>query len=82
MIFIHSLSSLPIESQLLVVMRDLLVGGIDPTLAAVRWGLLKLATHPEAQKRMQSEIDAHFARDEMPRYFHDCDMINQILLCL
>lgn len=44
------------EPQMLHALADLFGAGYDTTLATLRWVLLYLAINPDAQKRVQTEL--------------------------
>ena len=44
------------EPQMLHVLADLFGAGVDTTLTTLRWLLLLLAAHPEAQARVHAEL--------------------------
>lgn len=45
------------EPQMLHALADLFGAGYDTTLASLRWVLLYLAINPDAQKRVQTELN-------------------------
>lgn len=53
-------------SNLAVTICDLFVAGSHTTSSTMRWMVALLATHPEVQKKMQSEIDSVVPRDRPP----------------
>ena len=54
------------REELLYTLRDLLAGGSDTSVTTIRWFLITMANHPEAQTRMQGEVDAVVGRDRRP----------------
>ncbi|NXU74768.1 CP2J6 protein, partial [Oreotrochilus melanogaster] len=54
------------EENLVACTLDLLFGGTETTSTTIRWGLLFMATYPEIQARVQSEIDAVIGQARAP----------------
>jgi cytochrome P450 len=54
------------RQELLYTIRDLLGGGSDTTITTILWFLIVMANHPEAQSRMQEEVDDVVGQDRPP----------------
>ncbi|XP_045121026.1 cytochrome P450 2L1-like [Portunus trituberculatus] len=54
--------------ELLVVVLDLFVAGLETTSSTLRWAILYLAKYPEIQRRVQREIDNVLPRGTKPQY--------------
>ena len=52
------------------MLLEILIGGSETISVAMRWAILLLARHPEVQRKMQKEIDAHFGK-KRPSYISD-----------
>ena len=59
-------SSFDLE-QLVGVVRDLFVAGIDTTATTLMWLLLYLSKYPEFQKKLHDEIDDVLGHSGVPR---------------
>ncbi|KAI8485157.1 cytochrome P450 2 sub U member 1 [Branchiostoma belcheri] len=54
------------EEQLVQVIRDMFVAGIENIATALRWALLYSVLYPDIQARVQEEIDQVLGRDGIP----------------
>ena len=53
--------------QLVSVVRDLFIAGVDTTATTLTWILLYLSKYPEFQRKMQSEIDDVLGQSGVPK---------------
>jgi cytochrome P450 len=54
------------EWQLISIMLDLWVAGMDTTITTMMWGFLFMMKHPDVQTRVQNEIDTVVGRQRLP----------------
>nr|QST15082.1 CYP370C13 protein [Diaphanosoma celebensis] len=62
------------NTNLKISLLDLFVAGAETTSTTLLWSVLLLATHPDAQKKCQEEIDRVVPRDELPSLEHRAEM--------
>ena len=56
------------DESLLVVMRDMVFAGSDPSNCAMEHGILHLSLQPEIQRKVQAEIDQVIGHNRSPCY--------------
>ncbi|KAI7881066.1 cytochrome P450 [Lichtheimia hyalospora FSU 10163] len=58
------------DETVMIACHDMIVGTTDPTAASVTWALALLCANPQAQYRLQEEIDAylHSRNGQMPTF--------------
>jgi cytochrome P450 family 2 subfamily U polypeptide 1 len=49
-----------------VVLTDLFVAGSETSATTLQWGILYMITHPEIQRKVQTEIDEVLGQDRIP----------------
>ena len=54
-------------NQLVSVVRDLFLAGVDTTATTLTWLVLYLSKHPEIQKKMRDEIDDVLGLSGVPK---------------
>jgi len=54
------------NDNLRVMLKDLLLAGIETTNTAMEWVVLQLARHPDVQARVAAELDATIGRERAP----------------
>ena len=54
------------HEDLLYIVRDLILGGSDGMVVAIRWALVVLANNPRIQESLQKEIDSVVPGDRLP----------------
>lgn len=54
------------EEQLVFVVGDLFLAGVDTTFNAMAFTLVYMVCNPEVQKKVQAEIDAVVGWDRLP----------------
>ncbi|XP_065557950.1 cytochrome P450 2L1-like isoform X2 [Artemia franciscana] len=52
--------------QLKIVLMDLFLTGADTTSTFLGWFFLLMAAHPDIQKKIQDEVDAHVGQERKP----------------
>lgn len=50
------------------VIKDLFMGGVDTTNTILSWSLLYMITWPDIQKKVQEELDRVIGRQRLPYY--------------
>src|SRR6218665_66305 len=55
-----------IHQDLLYILRDLCLGGVEAVPTTLEWALVELANHSEIQNRFQKEIDEMVPGDRLP----------------
>ena len=54
------------RNELLHIVRDFTIGGIDTSVATIRWALVMLAGHPQIQEKIQQEINSVVPWNRLP----------------
>lgn len=62
-----------LDIQLIVSMGDLFIAGGETTSTTLRWAVLLLSYFPDAQRKLQTEIDALVGKERRPT-LEDRDM--------
>jgi len=62
------------RDELLQTSRDLFQGGDDTSSTTLRWILLHLANHPDAQSCLQKEVDTVVGCDRLPSLDDEVNM--------
>ena len=52
--------------QLLHILRNLIVAGMETTTTFIRWAIVLLANHVSVQQRFHDEIDSVIGRQRLP----------------
>ncbi|KAI8065891.1 cytochrome P450 [Gongronella butleri] len=70
------------DTDIMVVMSDLIVGGADTIAVSMRWALAILVHHPDVQERVYQEIQAFVStHHRLPNFATDRDAFPFMISC-
>lgn len=70
------------ETDIEVIMWDVMAGGIDTTSTTLEWLLYILVNYPDTQRKLQEELDLVVGPDRLPTYEDQKDLkyLNAVIL--
>ena len=67
------------REQLLLTLRDLVGGGLEPTTTTILWAVQLLTNHVSVQERLHDEIDSVIGRERLPTLDDQSRSVNKIV---